>query len=59
MRDKKPKPGGTTDPVETTASSPKKKYQAPRLVEYGDLRRIVMAKGGTTNDGAKVPATKR
>jgi hypothetical protein len=38
----------------------RKPYQTPRLKDYGDLRRIVMAqKGGTSSDGRGVPATKR
>lgn len=43
-------------PIKATARKP---YQAPRLKDYGDLRRIVMAKGGRSGDGRGVPATKR
>jgi len=38
----------------------RKPYQTPRLRDYGDLRRIVMAqKHGTRSDGRGVPSTKR
>jgi hypothetical protein len=43
-------------PIKKTERKP---YQAPRLKDYGDLRRIVMAKGGTNGDGRGLPATKR
>jgi hypothetical protein len=59
MRDMKPKPDGAAASLQAAPSPPRKKYEAPRLVEYGDLRRIVMAKKGTANDGRNVPATKR
>ncbi len=40
------------------SARPKKKtYRPPRLVVYGDLRRLTMAKGGTSGDGGK-PATR-
>ncbi len=41
-----------------TARAKKKSYHRPRLVMYGDLRRLTMAKGGTKNDGGGKPATK-
>ena len=46
---------------ETTPPSRKKAYQTPRLVEYGDLRRIVMAvgKGSNRADAPSPLATKR
>jgi len=49
------------DSAKTARPSAKKKYQAPRLVEYGDLRKIVMSvgKASNRNDGASAPATKR
>ena len=37
----------------------RKPYQTPRLKDYGDLRRIVMVKGGNRGDGTGSPATKR
>ena len=37
---------------------PKKPYAKPRLVEYGDLRKIVMAKRSNRADTSG-PATKR
>ena len=44
-------------PIKRTERKP---YQTPRLKDYGDLRRIVMAqKGNRNNDGNGVPATKR
>ncbi len=36
----------------------KKSYRQPRLVVYGDLRHLTMAKGGTKGDGGKVTATR-
>jgi hypothetical protein len=32
----------------------KKPYRSPRLVVYGDLRRLTMAKGGKRSDGLGV-----
>jgi hypothetical protein len=40
-----------------TARAKKKSYRRPRLVMYGDLRRLTMAKGGTKADTAK-PASR-
>ena len=54
MRDK---PKGTS-PDRATASG-KKPYRAPRLTVYGDLQTITKAKGGTSNDGATAPKTKK
>ena len=46
--------------VAPAPSAPKKKtYHTPRLVEYGDLRTITRAKGGTKSDGVGVAATKK
>ena len=36
----------------------KKAYRAPRLVTYGDLRKITKGKGGKKSDGGGVPKTK-
>lgn len=36
-----------------TANQTKKPYRSPRLVVYGDLRRLTTAKGGTQTDGGK------
>jgi hypothetical protein len=36
----------------------KKPYRPPRLVEYGDLRKITQAKGGMMNDAGR-PATRK
>ncbi len=33
-----------------TASQGKKAYSAPRLVDYGDLRRLTAGSGGTKGD---------
>ena len=41
------------------APAKKKPYTAPRVVEYGDLRKIVMAKRSNRNDNTGGPATKR
>jgi hypothetical protein len=37
----------------------KKVYRAPRLQEYGDLRKITMAKGSNRNDAPTPPSTKK
>lgn len=42
----------------TPRNQTKKPYRTPRLVVHGDLRRLTMTKGGTTNDGAGKPRTK-
>lgn len=31
-------------------------YVAPRLVVYGDLERLTMAKGGTLSEGSNPPS---
>lgn len=41
-----------------TPSLKKKPYRPPRLVVYGDLRTLTMAKGGVNNDGGGKPRTK-
>ena len=41
------------------AAAGKKPYRAPRLTVYGDLQTITKAKGGTGNDGATAPSTKK
>ncbi len=41
-----------------TAGHSKKLYRAPRLVVYGDLRRLTKAKQGTNSDGGGHPHTK-
>ena len=33
-------------------------YQRPRIVRYGDVRRLTGLKGGTAGDGYGNPATK-
>ena len=47
------------DKAKPIKATDRKPYRAPRLKDYGDLRRIVMVKGGTNGDGRNVPATKR
>lgn len=42
----------------TVSLKNKNSYHSPRLVVYGDLRRLTMAKGGTKGDGPGVPRTK-
>lgn len=42
----------------TTKPSGKKRYQPPRLVVYGDLRRLTKVKMGAMNDGAGTPMTR-
>ena len=38
----------------------KKPYRAPKLQEYGDLRKITMAgKANSRSDGGSTPSTKR
>ncbi len=36
----------------------KKPYRPPRLVVYGDLRRLTRGKGGSNPDGGGLPRTK-
>jgi hypothetical protein len=36
----------------------KKPYRKPRLIEYGDLQKITMAKAGNMDDGS-LPATRK
>lgn len=36
----------------------KKPYRPPRLVAYGDLRTLTMAKGGNKGDGGAKPSTR-
>ena len=44
---------------ERSDAAGKKPYRAPRLTVYGDLQTITKAKGGTGNDGADAPKTKK
>jgi hypothetical protein len=55
------KPSRSVEPTSSHAPAPpvKKPYRAPRLVEYGDLRKITLAKGGNMNDDPTPPATKK
>lgn len=41
-----------------TAVQRRKPYRPPRLVVYGDLRRLTRAKGGNKGDGAGKPSTR-
>jgi hypothetical protein len=51
---------GRRDRVAAKGPRTRKAYSAPRLTEYGDLRKITTAgKGGNKGDGAGHPATKR
>ena len=45
--------------LEPTPSSTRKPYHAPRLVEYGDLRTITRAKGGSNTDNSGLPPSKK
>ena len=36
----------------------KKNYQPPRLVIYGDFKKLTRSKGSTRSDGSGKPATK-
>jgi hypothetical protein len=38
--------------------SNKKRYQSPKLVTYGDLRRLTKVKDGASGDGGGKPMTK-
>lgn len=40
-------------------TKPKKPYHGPKLVEYGDLRTITMAKGSNRNDDPTPPSTRK
>lgn len=52
---------GASDHLAVARPQKKKPYKAPRLAEYGDLRKITMvAKGSNRGDGGGgIPATKR
>ena len=51
---------GKSDRVAAKRPQTRKAYNAPRLTEYGDLRKITtVQKGGNRSDGTGVPATKR
>lgn len=41
-----------------TSGEKKKPYRSPRIVVYGDLHRLTMAKGGKKSDGGGVPKSK-
>lgn len=43
---------------EALTAPQKKPYQSPRLVVYGDLRKITMQKDGKKGDGAGAPNTR-
>jgi len=43
---------------DTLTAGRKKPYRRPRLVDYGDLRKITMTKGSNRSDGAE-PATRK
>jgi hypothetical protein len=55
------KPSRSVEPTSSHPPAPpvKKPYRAPRLVEYGDLRKITLAKGGNMNDDPTPPATRK
>jgi hypothetical protein len=42
-----------------TRRDQRKPYRAPQLVEYGDLRKITLGKGGMMNDMGGLPATRK
>ncbi|MBI3454388.1 MAG: lasso RiPP family leader peptide-containing protein [Candidatus Rokubacteria bacterium] len=41
-----------------TTAQRRKPYRPPRLVVYGDLRRLTMTKGGNKGDGGGKPTTR-
>jgi hypothetical protein len=41
-----------------TAGQPKRSYRRPRLVMYGNLRELALAKGGAKGDGGGTPPSK-
>jgi hypothetical protein len=46
-------------PVRDEAPSrPQRPYRTPRLVTYGNLRELALAKGGTLGDGIGKPVSK-
>lgn len=51
--------GGVGDNMKSkTTGQGKKPYRPPRLVVYGDLHRLTMAKGGLRGDGGGSPKSK-
>jgi hypothetical protein len=51
----------SSDRVNPADRAGKKPYRAPRLQEYGDLRKLTMTsgKGSNRSDGGTAPSTKR
>jgi len=51
---------GETDPTTSRdrSTSKRKPYRTPRLVTYGELKDLALAKGGNKGDGIGKPATK-
>ena len=45
-------------PTREETVGPKRPYRTPRLVTYGNLRELALAKGGAKGDGGGVPASK-
>ncbi len=50
MREPSDRKGHDTPPPEVTKRGAKKPYRTPRLVTYGNLAQLALAKGGTKND---------
>jgi hypothetical protein len=50
--------GDGADRVGEINAQGKRSYHPPRLVVYGNLSHIVMAKGGNLGDGKGVPSTR-
>jgi len=59
MRKPSDRRGNRTAPAGAGSKAPAKKpYRSPRLVTYGDLSKLAMAKGGATADGPGSPNSK-
>jgi len=58
MRDLNEGKNGREESPASQADPARKPYQAPTLTVYGDLSRLVGAKGGTRGDGTGKPKTK-
>jgi hypothetical protein len=58
--DKQPEPDGDSLAAQKEVGDGRKRpYRTPRLVTYGNLRELALAKGGTKNDGGPAqPASK-
>jgi hypothetical protein len=46
------------NPLRDAVTPPKRPYRPPRLITYGNLRQLALAKAGSASDGKSVPSSK-